>query len=142
MTATEIDRIVCMSEAQYQDALAAAIAAEQEAYNNYCGYMPGALPGTPAAVGHGTQVGGFVGQGEWYAAQRRLAHLKAARTAWVVESISEEEATYCTTKDLVPDLMAGCDLRHQLTIETHGVDVRGAKNPAEAIALVRAHAAA
>src|SRR2546430_1701385 len=72
MNATEINALICTSDSDYAAALARAEANDARTYAAYHGIDPTPPAGSPQAAGHGSRIGGFVGQEEWYAARAAL----------------------------------------------------------------------
>ena len=143
LTSKQIDAIVLMSATEWAAEEARLATAEKAAYDGYTGVVPRPVAGTPQAVGHGSIIGGFLGQEEWHAARtRQLAsrRVRASVEAWRAEPTAEGvRYVYRHATDVVGGDRDGT---HAVEIVTHGVDVSGCRTPAEAIATVQAYFAA
>lgn len=141
LTRAEATRIVTMPDAVWARREAALVAEEREAYSKYHGITPAYVyvAGSPQCAGHGTMIGGFVGQERWLEARDRLTAARRVRTgidaAWSV-TVRAGVATfaYRFSDVAVTSLARGLAIE----VDTHGVDVSACPTPTAAIAAVRA----
>lgn len=140
LTRDEATQIVTMSDAAWARYEAALVAEERGAYSKYHGASPAFVyvAGSPQCAGHGTMVGGFVGQERWLAARDRLTISHRVRTgtdaAWSV-TVRDGVATFTYR---FPDVAVASLARGlAIEVETHGVDVSTCPTPTAAIAAVR-----
>lgn len=132
MTPEEINVVVVLSDEQYDTMLQTYRQVETDAYQRYAGVSKRPEPGSPALVGLGTQIGGFIGQAEWLKAAQRLKDVLLCRTA----SNGQDEGWRALGDGRYR--LVGIQLNdrrntYDVEIVTHGVDVSDCPTPTEAL---------
>lgn len=125
--------VITMSDEHYAARLAAAKKREQDAYHRYYGagvLIISRLPGHPHTAGHGSWTTNLSPNGEqeaWYAARDHVKQIERYRSG---DWRHDGHGVFGIVSH------ADCVL-HEITIDTHGVDVSHCRTPREAIVEVQ-----